>query len=294
MAQITIKDITLEVERLGDIANPAVFLIAGLGFQLIDWPLSFAESLVDAGYQVIRFDNRDIGLSQKFEDKGLPDLGAILQEKMAGGSPDVPYELNHMAADVIGLMDAFAIDKAHIVGMSMGGMVAQILAANYASRCLSLTSIMSTTGDPGLPQADPETMAVLVSAPPSQDKQDIVEFGLKVNDTIGSPGYRWDRSALQTHIEACFERSYCPTGYMRQLAAVSAAQPRRKILSKVTAPTLVIHGEDDLLVPSSGGRDVADHVPGATFNLVPGMGHDLSPSLCDHLAALILPHLNDA
>jgi len=291
MVQIKTNNISLEVDRMGDPAAPAVFLIAGLGFQLIDWPLSFAESLVEAGYQVIRFDNRDIGLSQKLEEKGVPDLGAILQEKIAGGTPDVPYELSHMAADVIGLMDAFAIDKAHIVGMSMGGMIAQILATNHVSRCLSLTSIMSTTGDPSLPQADPDTMAVLMSAPASQDKQDIVDFGLKVNDAIGSPGYRWDRSALQSHIEACFDRNYCPTGYMRQLAAVSAAQPRRKILSKVTAPTLVIHGEDDPLVPSSGGRDVADHVPGATFKLVPGMGHDLSPSLCDRLTALIVPHL---
>ncbi|MEH6402892.1 MAG: alpha/beta hydrolase [Sneathiella sp.] len=292
MTQIEVNGITLEAERIGSPSAPAVFLIAGLGFQLIDWPLSFAEKLVEAGYQVIRFDNRDIGLSQKLEEEGLPDLGAIIQEKMAGGTPDVPYDLSHMAADVIGLMDAFSIDKAHIVGMSMGGMIAQILAANHASRCLSLTSIMSTTGDPSLPQADPEIMAVLVSAPSSQDKKDIVEFGLKVNDTIGSPGFRWDRSALQAHIEACFDRSYCPTGFMRQMAAVSTAKPRRQMLSKVAVPTLVIHGEDDPLVPASGGRDVADHISGASFKLVSGMGHDLSPSLCDQLAELIVPHLN--
>lgn len=292
MAQVKVKGITLEVDRMGDPANPAVFLIAGLGFQLIDWPVAFAQSIVDAGYQVIRLDNRDIGLSQKLDEKGLPDLGAIMAEKAAGGKPHVPYELTHMAADVVNLMDAFSFDQAHMIGMSMGGMIAQILASHYASRCLSLTSIMSTTGDPSLPQADPEIMAVLVSAPASQAKKDIVDFGLMVNDTIGSPGFRWDRSELVDHIETCFDRSYSPTGYLRQLAAVTAAQPRRAMLSHVTVPTLVIHGEDDLLVPPSGGRDVAKHVSGAVFELVSGMGHDLSPSLCKHLAMLIVPHLN--
>ncbi len=294
MAQIKAGDIALEIDHMGDPQDPAIILIAGLGFQLIDWPREFCETLAGQGYQVIRFDNRDVGMSQKLEHLGVPDIPAVMADKAAGNPPRVPYQLSDMVGDIIALMDALSLDRAHIVGMSMGGMIAQLLAAQYPARCLSLTSIMSTSGETSVSAPKPEAMGVISSAPASQEMSDIVEFGLKVNDVIGSPGYRWDGHALRQHIEACVNRGYCPTGYMRQMSAVFSAQPRRELLSTITLPTLVIHGLDDPLVPASGGQDVADHIPGAKLELVAGMGHDLSPSLCVHLAALMLPHFKAA
>ncbi len=294
MAQVKAGDITLEIDRVGDPQEPAIILIAGLGFQLIDWPREFCETLADQGYQVIRFDNRDVGMSQKLEHLGVPDIPAVMAGKAAGNPPRVPYQLPDMAGDVIALMDALSLDRAHIVGMSMGGMIAQLLAAQYPARCFSLTSIMSTSGEASVSAPKSEAMGVISSAPASQEMSDIVEFGLKVNDVIGSPGYRWDKDALQKHIEACFNRGYCPTGYMRQMSAVFSAQPRRELLTTIDLPTLVIHGLDDPLVPASGGQDVADHIPDAKLELVAGMGHDLSPSLCTYLATLVLPHFKAA
>lgn len=291
MGQIKAGSVTLEYERVGDPNNPAVILIAGLGFQLIDWPTNFCESLASQGFQVLRFDNRDVGLSEKLDAFGVPDIAAIMAEKAAGEPSSAPYQLPDMAGDVIALMDALKINKAHMVGMSMGGMIAQLLAIQYPDRCMSLTSIMSSSGDPSVSAPDPAAMAVITAAPASQEMADIVTFGLLVNETIGSPGYRWDRGALTAHIEACFTRGYCPAGYMRQMAAVFSAPPRREFLAVLTLPALVIHGLDDLLVPPSAGKDVADHVPGARLELVAGMGHDLSPSLCVHLGDLILPHI---
>jgi pimeloyl-ACP methyl ester carboxylesterase len=292
--QVKVGDILLEVDRHGSYDDPAVILIAGLGFQLIDWPTGFCDQLVAAGFQVIRFDNRDIGLSHKFEEAGIPDLATVMSARMSGADPVVPYQLTDMAADVIGLMDALGLPQAHIVGMSMGGMISQILAASYPDRVSSLTSIMSSSSDPSLPGPAPAAAAILSSAPLSQEMVEIVDFGLRVNEVIGSLSFRWDKADLTAHIAACVERSYCPQGYMRQYAAVMAATSRRKLLSKVTGPSLVIHGENDPLVQPVCGRDVADHIKDARFELVPGMGHDLSPALCDHLAGLIAPHIQGA
>ena len=254
MANMICNGLSLEYEAFGDADKPAVFLIAGLGFQLIDWPVAFCESVAAEGFHVIRFDNRDIGLSQKLE--GL------------------------------------SIHQAHIIGMSMGGMIAQLMAIFYPEKVLSLTSIMSSSGNRQLPPSTPAATSVLMSAPASQDVEDVVDFGLKVNDVIGSPGYRWDREALRAHIRACVKRNYSPAGYMRQYAAVLASNPRVSELPGVTAPTLVIHGKDDPLVPPEAGMDTARLIPGAKLELVAGMGHDLSPALCEHLASLVIPHLS--
>ncbi|GLQ04864.1 alpha/beta fold hydrolase [Sneathiella chinensis] len=289
--KIQAGNVSLEVDLRGNPSDPAVVLIAGLGFQLIDWPDSFADRLAAAGYYVIRFDNRDIGLSEKLEGLAVPVLETLMEDRASGLAPEVPYGLEDMAGDVVALLDALSIEKAHMVGMSMGGMIAQITAALAGHRVSSLTSIMSSTSEAGLPGPKPEVMGILASAPTTDDEDEIVAFGLTVNDAIGSPGFRWDRAALEDHIRACVRRSYCPTGYMRQYGAVLAAPGRRALLSKIAVPGLVIHGADDPLVPSDCGRDTADHIPGARFELVPGMGHDLSPVLCDRLADLILPHL---
>ena len=291
MTKLICNGISLEYEMFGETGNPAVILIAGLGFQLIDWPTAFCKAIAEKGFRVIRFDNRDIGLSQKMEQTGLPDMTRILQQLQMTQAPTVPYHLSDMAADVAGLMDALHIERAHIAGMSMGGMIAQLMAIFYPENLFSLTSIMSSSGNRHLPPPTPAATSVLMSAPASQNEDDVVAFGLQVNDVIGSPGFRWDRKALETHIRACFRRSYSPSGYMRQYAAVLASNPRVSELPHVTAPTLVIHGKDDPLVPFAAGEDTARLIPGARLELVDGMGHDLSPALCDHLAGIVIPHL---
>jgi pimeloyl-ACP methyl ester carboxylesterase len=294
MPVVTCNSVKLMIDRRGRETDPAILLIAGLGFQLIDWPDSFCDTLVANGFQVIRFDNRDIGLSQKLDHKGLVDLQSIISAKLTGGNPFVPYQLEDMAADAASLLKELNVGPAHIVGMSMGGMIAQLIAARYPDQVLSLTSIMSSSSDLSLPGPAPAAAAILASAPQSQQKADIVEFGLKVNDVIGSPGFRWNRSELKAHIEACIDRNYSPMGYMRQYAAVMVARSRRELLRKIKTPALVIHGTDDPLVPLACGKDVADHITGSHFESVAGMGHDLSPTLCARLAQVILPHLKAA
>ncbi|WP_339715171.1 alpha/beta hydrolase [uncultured Sneathiella sp.] len=194
MANMICNGLSLEYEAFGDADKPAVFLIAGLGFQLIDWPVAFCESVAAEGFHVIRFDNRDIGLSQKLNEKGIPDLGRIMQQLQNGEVPAVPYHLSQMAADLAALMEGLSIHQAHIIGMSMGGMIAQLMAIFYPEKVLSLTSIMSSSGNRQLPPSTPAATSVLMSAPASQDVEDVVDFGLKVNDVIGSPGHRWERS----------------------------------------------------------------------------------------------------
>lgn len=291
MAKLISNGISLEYETFGAAADPAVVLIAGLGFQLIDWPVAFCEAIAAEGFYVVRFDNRDIGLSQKMEQLGLPDMGRILQQVQTQQTPSVPYHLSDMAADVAGLLAGLGIERAHIVGMSMGGMIAQLAAIFYPEKLYSLTSIMSSSGNRHLPPPTAAATSVLMAAPASQNEDDVVAFGLQVNDVIGSPGYRWDRAALKAHICACVRRCYCPSGYMRQYAAVLASNPRVSELPHIGAPTLVIHGLDDPLVPYAAGEDTARLIPGARLELVAGMGHDLSPALCAHLAGILIPHL---
>lgn len=289
--RITVSNLEFEVETFGSKSDPSILLIAGLGFQLIDWPADFCQSLAIEGFHVIRFDNRDIGLSDGLAHEGIPDLAAVMGAKLSGAKADVPYSLHEMAADAAGLLEELADGPAHIVGMSMGGMIAQLLAIHYPEQVKSLTSIMSSSSAPDLPGPREDAAKVLASAPLSQEMKDIVAFGLKVNDVIGSPGFRWDRELLETHIRNCVERAYRPDGYMRQYAAVLSANSRREDLQKVTSPTLVIHGSDDPLVQPVCGEDVAKQISGAKFSAVEGMGHDLSPSLCQHLSGLILDHV---
>ncbi|MCG8490073.1 MAG: alpha/beta fold hydrolase [Sneathiellales bacterium] len=292
MAQVKAGSLSLEVETFGKAENPAVILIAGLGFQLIDWPVSFCKTLADAGYHVVRFDNRDVGKSERLENLGLPDMEKVIAARSGGEIPDVPYGLHQMAEDVVHLMDSLSLARAHIAGMSMGGMITQLMAIHHSARCLSMTSIMSSSGEASVSAPDPEAMAAISGAPASPAREDIIAFGLGVNDVIGSPGFRWDRDALKAHIGHCVDRGVSPNGYMRQMAAVFTAPSRREELKKVSIPALVIHGTEDRLVPISAGQDTADHIPGATMVPVDGMGHDLSPDLCVRLAEIILPHLN--
>jgi pimeloyl-ACP methyl ester carboxylesterase len=271
--------IEIEYETFGEPTNPAVLLIMGLGGQLTRWPLSMVEDLVARGYFVIRYDNRDIGLSTKFDGAPVPELPALIGAMMIGQKPDVPYTLNDMAADAVGLLDALDIERAHVMGASMGGMIAQLVAAEYSDRVLSLTSIMSSTGNPGLPPSKPEAMAVLTSRPTGNDRETMIAHGVRAEKIIGSPGYPTSEETIRARVEHDFDRMHYPAGPGRQLAAVVANGDRRAAIATIKAPTMVIHGADDPLVPVEAGRDTAAMISGAQITEVPGMGHNLPEAL---------------
>jgi pimeloyl-ACP methyl ester carboxylesterase len=280
MTQIRANNIDIEYESYGGGDAPVILLIMGLGSQLTRWPLPFVEKLTSQGYRVIRFDNRDIGLSTKFDASGIPNIRDIAIAKASGKPITVAYTLDDMAGDAIGLLDALHIDRAHIVGASMGGMIGQLVAADYPQRVLSFTSIMSTTGNPALPPSKPEAGALLgAPAPSPKDQEAFAAHAIKVSRTIGSPLYPAEESYLRERALSDAARSYSPLGMLRQLAAVTATGDRRAKLKNITAPTLVIHGADDPLVPVQGGEDTAANIAGAQLMIIPGMGHDLPAPL---------------
>lgn len=287
MARAQANGIELEYETFGPDTAPPVLLIMGLGAQLTVWPTELCEALVARGYRVIRHDNRDVGLSTKFEGAVAPALPEIVQALRAGQAPKVPYTLDDMAADAVGLLDALGVGKAHIVGASMGGMIAQLVAANHPERVLSLTSIMSSTGNPALPPATPEAMAVLTGRPEGTDIDALVAFGMKSARVIGSPAYPAEEAALEERTRRNILRSNYPAGFARQMAAIYASGDRRPKLASIVAPTLVIHGTADPLVPPEGGRDTAANIPGAELLEIEGMGHDLPLPLVDRIADAI-------
>lgn len=285
MPQITANGVTLEYESHGDPANPPLLLIMGLGAQLTLWPLEFVDALVARGYHVIRFDNRDIGLSQKFGEHGVPNVRRVALMRLFGLRARLAYRLTDMADDAAALLDALDIAQAHVVGASMGGMIAQLLAVNHPKRVLSLTSVMSSTGNPRLPRAKPAAMQALLDRPPENASlEQIIPHGIRIARAIGSPGYPAPEQRLVSRITANYHRSLYPSGAGRQLAAVIDDWDRRKRLRDISAPTLVIHGLDDPLVPVEGGRDTAAHIPGARLHEIKGMGHDLPLELVDELA----------
>jgi pimeloyl-ACP methyl ester carboxylesterase len=290
MPQTKANGITLEYDIHGPASGEPVLLIMGLGAQMTRWPLPFIELLAGQGLKVIRFDNRDVGLSEKIEAGGVPDLSKVIGALMQGQKPDVPYLLDDMAADAVGLLDALGVARAHIVGASLGGMVAQLVAADYPDRVLSLTSIMSTTGNRELPPAKPEAIAVLNNRGPDPlvDLDGYLEHSIKGARAIGSPGYPQPEANIRESSLASFRRNYYPPGFGRQYAAAAASADRRPKLACVTAPTVVIHGGDDPLVPVEGGHDTAAHIPGSELRIVAGMGHDFPPELYGEIADGIL------
>lgn len=286
MPRVGANGIHLEYEITGPANGETVLLIMGLGAQMTAWPREFVDALVKRGYRVVWYDNRDVGLSHKFDEAGPADMGAIMQALASGGQPKSTYLLSDMADDAAGLLDALGIARAHIVGASMGGMIAQMVAANHPQKTLSLTSIMSTTGNRALPPAKPEAMAVLMT-PQSDDFETRIANGIRSQQTIGSPAYPADPARLRANAIASMTRMYYPAGFTRQMAAIMASGDRREALKTITAPTLVIHGADDPLVPLEGGKDTAATIPGAELKVVPGMGHDLPLQLVDEIADAI-------
>jgi len=288
MATASANGIRIEYESFGSEIDPAIVLIMGLGMQLIAWPDPFCQKLAAAGFRVVRFDNRDIGLSTHFDDRGVPNMLWTFLKARIGLRVRGPYDLNDMAADTVGLLDALKIGKAHVVGASMGGMIAQQVAANYPERVRSLVSIMSTSGDRRLPQATREAQRALFGRPANPNDRDaIVEQSMKIWGVIGSPGFPTDPAELRARTQRAVTRSYHPQGVARQLVGIVTSGDRSKDLAKIRVPTLVIHGDCDPLVRPACGEDTAKKIPGAKLSIVKGMGHDMAawPVLADQILA---------
>ena len=281
MAQAQINGISIEIDIQGPENGEPLLMIMGLNSQLTRWQPAFVEKLTARGLRAIRFDNRDVGLSQKFT--GVPNIQEIAATLMRGEKPNVPYTLDDMAADAVGVLDHLGVERAHVVGASMGGMIGQLVAADYPQRVLSFTSIMSTTGNPTLPQATPEAQAILFTPAPNwkTDEAAFLEYAVKTARTLGGPSYLIDEDFLRQRALNAVKRSFDPTGAMRQIAAITVTGDRRAKLAKIKAPTLVIHGDADPLVRVEGGRDTAACIPGAELEIIPGMGHDIPPVLYD-------------
>lgn len=272
---------TIACERFGADDAPAVLLISGLGVQMTRWSVAFCKALASRGYCVIRFDNRDVGLSTHLDTAPVPDFAVLAAALGRGERPDLPYTLGDMAQDAVGLLDALQIERAHVVGRSMGGMIAQIMASDHPDRVLSLTSIMSSTGNPALAGPAPEAMATLTrrGPDPRRDRSGYLEHGVAAARVIASPGYPFDEGAQRRQASAELDRSYNPAGVARQIAAVGAAGDRRGRLRAISAPTLVIHGARDPLFPLGAGRDTAANIRGAELLVIDGMAHDMPAEL---------------
>ena len=277
-------------EDRGDPSADVILLVMGLGAQMTLWPDELVAALVGDGFRVIRYDNRDIGLGQKFEGKRAPSLPVQVLRKKIGFPAKVPYTLKDMADDGIGLLDALGIARAHVVGASMGGMIAQLMAVHHGHRLASLTSIMSTTGNGKLPQAEKHAIDALVAPITSMEEESLVAHGLNIAKNIGSPGYPFDPDQQRERVLLNMRRSVYPAGLPRQLAAIIDDGCRRARLAGVTVPTLVMHGEADPLVKLEAGEDTAKHISGARLVTIPGWGHDLPIPLVPRIAGEIAGH----
>jgi pimeloyl-ACP methyl ester carboxylesterase len=291
--KVQANGLAIEVDDSGPGAPlPPVLLVMGLGMQLIGWPDAFVAALRQAGHRVIRFDNRDIGLSARLDHLGTPNL---LWEgmKMRVGLPvRAPYTLADMAADGFGVLDALGIAQAHVVGASMGGMIAQRMALAQPRRVLSLTSIMSSSGARHLPGPRPHVLQVLFSRPKDFSEPTVLAHYVRLFQAIGSPGYPSEPAQLRQNILQSVRRGgYRPAGSARQMAAIAADTGRAAELHRIAVPTLVVHGIDDPLVPIACGEDTARRIPGAALVRVPGMGHDLPPGVVDRILEPLVPHL---
>lgn len=287
MPYATSGSIELYHETTGADLRGTVVMIAGLGNQLVHHPPAWIQGFTDAGFRVVTFDNRDVGLSTYFDDHPI-DVRMVFAQLVQGMAVSLPYQMQDMARDTLAVLDAVGVDRAHLVGVSMGGMIAQTVAFTVPERVASLTSIMSTTGDPGVGQASPDIQNVMLQAP-TADREEAIERTLDVVSITW--GRHYDEARARRMAEIAYDRAHHPEGAARQLAAVLADGDRTERLRAVTASTLVLHGEDDPFVSVTGGEATADAISGARLVTIPTMGHDLPPALMDDLHAHVLEHL---
>jgi len=281
---ISANGLQIEVDVQGPPDGEPLLLIMGLGMQLIGWPDELVQMLVAQGFRVIRHDNRDVGLSQGFDHLGVPNVVLAALRQRVGLQVTAPYRVADMAADALGVLDALGVQQAHVCGASMGGMIAQHIGAAHPERVKSLTLIMTTSGARALPQASLGVQRVMLSRPSSIDLAAYTAHMAKVLAAIGSPAYPPEPQRLQSRLQASFTRAYRPAGTARQLMAIVADGDRSPLLKTISAPTRVIHGELDPLVPVPAAHDLVRKIGGAEPDIVPGMGHDLPLPLLPRIA----------
>jgi pimeloyl-ACP methyl ester carboxylesterase len=291
---IEANGITLAYETAGPEGGEPVLLIAGTGMQLIDWPEELVEGLVERGLRVTRFDHRDVGLSTKLDDAGSPDGEAIGAAMAAGEPAPIPYSLRDMAMDAVGLMDALGIEQAHIVGVSMGGAIAQLIAIDFPDRVRSLTLIASDSGNPELAGTQNfEVFATLPPPPQPDDRVGVLDYRAEVEQVLGSPEYPTDSAAIRAKVSRAMDRAYHPGGLERQqtvslVGHLESAEYRYGNLENIQAPTAVIHGTADPLVPVQAATDIAERIPDADLHVVQGLGHDLPAALVPQFLEAIM------
>jgi pimeloyl-ACP methyl ester carboxylesterase len=281
--------ITLEFDHFGSADAEPILLISGLGVQMIRWTAPFCETLAGQGYRVIRFDNRDVGCSTHLDKAPVIEMTALAQALGRGERLDLAYTLRDMADDAIGLLDTLGIERAHVVGRSMGGMIAQIMAAEHAQRILSMASIMSSTGNAGLPPPSPDAMTALTRRAPNpfEDEPGYLDHCVGAARVIASPGFEFDEDAQRTQALAELRRGYNPAGFSRQIAAMITAGDRCARLNTISAPSLIVHGASDPLIPLACGQDTAANIKGSQLMVIDGMGHDLPVELYETVARAI-------
>ena len=293
MPRIASNGIEIEYEQFGPAGGTPLLLIMGLGAQMIQWDEAFIALFVDRGFCVTRFDNRDVGLSTHFDAAGPANVVKVMTKAQTGETPDVAYTIDDMADDTAGLLDALRVESAHVVGASMGGMIAQTLAIRHPRRVRSLVSMMSSTGNPELPPARPEAMALLMR-PPAPDRETAIANGVAARKLLAGPTHPFDEERARESTARAYDRSFYPAGSSRQTAAIIAHGSRVEKLRRLDVPTLVIHGDADPLVPVEAGHDTARCVPGAELMIVPGMGHDLNPVIWPGVVEAIHKHVEKA
>ncbi|MFX1285914.1 MAG: alpha/beta fold hydrolase [Promethearchaeota archaeon] len=286
---VKVGEVEITYDTFGDSVNPPMLLIMGLSSQMIYWDEAFCRELAAQGYWVIRFDNRDVGLTTKFEEAGVPNLMELMMKVQQGEAVEAPYTLLDMSADAIGLLDALGVDTAHIVGASMGGMIVQTIAIHYPKRVRTMTSIMSSTGNTELPQPSPEAISILITPPPS-DRAEYIEDSVKTWRFLNGGILSFDEDYVRERAGRAYDRSYYPEGSARQLAAILASGSRKEDLKNVKVPTLVIHGNADPLVPIEGGKETAEVIPNAELMIIEGMGHSIPAEVAPKIIKAIVQH----
>jgi len=297
MPRVEANGLQVDCEVHGEPGAPAVLLVMGLGMPAALWPDRVVQTLAGAGFRVITFDNRDAGGSTRLEGAPVPNVLRAIWRALRRRPVSAPYTLDDMAADTVGMLDALGVERAHVVGASMGGMIGQVIAAKYPSRVLSLTSIMSNSGNPARRVAFGRwkaLRAIIRRPPPPEDIDAVVRHLMRVFGVIGSPAFRHELESMRPLFERVARRGLYRAGTSRQLLAILATGDRRPLLQQVTVPTLVLHGADDPLVPLAAGIDTAANITGSRLEVVPGMGHDFPPGLMARLAGRIAEHCRAA